>query len=146
MDPRELLERHTEEVWNEGNLDRVETFVADEYVEHDPSIRDQFRGPAAYRQNVERFLSAFPDLTVTIEDAVVEDDTIAMRQRFRGTHEGEFLDIEPTGAVVESTSMVMCRIEGEKIVETWVETDMLGLLDQLGAAVSVGSNPGPDPE
>jgi len=135
MDPRELLEQHTEEVWNRGNLDAVGEFISEDYVEHDPSVRDQFRGPEGYRRNVEEFLSAFPDLTVTIEDSIVEGDKIAMRQRFRGTHEGEFMGIEPTGKRVESTSFVMCRIEGDKIAETWVETDVIGLLEQLGVEV-----------
>lgn len=135
MDPRELLERHTEEVWNRGNLDSVEEFVAEDYVEHDPSVRDQFRGPGAYRRNVETFRTAFPDLSVTIEDAIVEGDKIAMRQRFGGTHEGEFMGIEPTGREVESTSFVFCRIEAGKIAETWVESDVLGLLEQLGVEV-----------
>lgn len=135
MDPRELLERHTEEVWNRGNLEAVHEFVAEDYVEHDPSIRDQFRGPEAYRRNVEAFLSAFPDLEVTIEDSIVEGNKIAMRQRFRGTHEGEFMGIEPTEAEIESTSFVMCRIEDDRIAETWVETDVLGLLDQIGVEI-----------
>ena len=94
-----------------------------------------FRSPEGYRRNVEEFLSAFPDLTVTIEDSIVEGDKIAMRQRFRGTHEGGFMGIEPTGKRVESTSFVMCRIEGDKIAETWVETDVIGLLEQLGVEV-----------
>jgi steroid delta-isomerase-like uncharacterized protein len=135
MDPRALLEQHTEEVWNRGNLDAVGEFISEDYVEHDPSVRDQFRGPEGYRRNVEEFLSAFPDLTVTIEDSIVEGDKIAMRQRFRGTHEGGFMGIEPTGKRVESTSFVMCRIEGDKIAETWVETDVIGLLEQLGVEV-----------
>ena len=135
MDPLTLLEEHTETVWNQGDLDAVDRFIAAEYVEHDPSIEEELNGPDAYRQNVETFRSAFPDLKVTIEDSVVEGDRIAMRQSFRGTHEAEFMEIEPTGNEVVSTSLLICRIEGGKIAETWVETDMLGLLAQLGVDV-----------
>ena len=71
----------------------------------------------------------------TIEDSIVEGDKIAMRQRFQGTHRGEFVGIEPTGAEIDSTSFVVCRVEDDKIAETWVETDMLGLLEQLGRDV-----------
>ena len=135
MRPRELLDRHTEEVWNQGNLDAVEKYIAESYTEHDPSIHEQLRGPEAYKRNVESFLSAFPDLEVTIEDSIVEGDKIAMRQRFCGTHTGTFEGIEPTGEEIESTSFLICRIEDDKIAETWVETDMLGLLEQLGCEV-----------
>lgn len=132
MDPRELLERHTEEVWNQGNLAAVDRFIAPDYVEHDPSVRDELRGPEAYRQNVELFRSAFPDLSVRIEGTVVEGDVIALRQRFRGTHRGTFMDLEPTGNGVDAKSFVFCRIEDDRIAETWVVTDMLDVLTQLG--------------
>lgn len=135
MTPRELLHEHTERVWNQGDLDAVDEFIADEYVEHDPSIENGLSGPDAYRANVAKFRSAFPDLTVTIEDAVVEDDRIAMRQSFGGTHEGTFMGVAPTGTEVESTSMLICRVEDDMIVETWVETDLLGLLEQLGVTM-----------
>lgn len=132
MDPRELLERHTAEVWNEGELENVDRYIAQDYVEHDPSVKETVDGPAAYRRNVELFRSAFPDLSVTILDTVVERDKIAMRQRWEGTHEGEFLGVEPTGNHVEGASYVFCRIEDEQIAETWVESDMLPVLEQLG--------------
>lgn len=132
MDPRELLERHTAEVWNEGELENVDRYIAQDYVEHDPSVKETVDGPAAYRRNVELFRSAFPDLSVTILDTVVEGDKIAMRQRWEGTHEGEFLGVEPTGNHVEGASYVFCRIEDEQIAETWVESDMLPVLEQLG--------------
>lgn len=135
MDPRTLLEEHTETVWTQGDLDAVDRFIAADYVEHDPSVEEELNGPDAYRRNVESFRSAFPDLVVTIEDSIVEGDRIAMRQSFSGTHEGEFMGVEPTGNEVESTSLLICRVEDGKIAETWVETDMLGLLAQLDVDV-----------
>jgi len=132
MDPRELLERHTEEVWNQGDLTAVDRYIAPDYVEHDPSVTDRLDGPDAYRRNVERFRSAFPDLSVTIIDAIVQGNKIAMRQRWEGTHEGEFLGIEATGNSVQGSSYVFCRIENDQIAETWVESDMLPVLSQLG--------------
>lgn len=132
MDPREVLERHTEEVWNRGDLDAVETYIAEDYVEADPSVHDRIEGPEAYRANVAAFREAFPDLEVTIEDSVVEGEKIAMRQRWTGTHEGEFVGLEPTGREVDATSFLICRVVDDRIVETWVETDMLDVLGQLG--------------
>jgi len=132
MHPRELFEAHTETVWNRGDLDAVEDFIAEGYVEHDPSIRDSVEGPAAYRENVDAFRSAFPDFEVENTHLLVDGDTIVARQRFTGTHKGPFEGVEPTGNAIESTSIVICRIAGNKIAETWVETDMVRLYDQLG--------------
>jgi len=135
MDPRAILERHTEEVWNRGNLDAVDTYIAEDYVERDSAGTDEFHGPEGYKRSVENYRAAFPDLTVTIEESIVVGDRIVMRQRFTGTHEGTFMGIEPTGDEIESTSMLICRIENDRIAETWVETDTLGLLEDLGVEI-----------
>jgi len=135
MEPRALFETHTQETWNEGNLDRLDEFLADDYVEHDPTVEAEFEGRETYRENVRNFRRAFPDLTVTNEDLIVAEEKIVARQRFSGTHRGTFMGIEPTGREVESTGIVICRLEDGKIAETWVETDVLGLLEDLGVDV-----------
>lgn len=40
---------------------------------------------------------AFPDLSIAVEDVMVEGDRVAARVTMRGTHRGEFQGIEPTG-------------------------------------------------
>ena len=40
---------------------------------------------------------AFPDLSIAVEDVMVEGDRVAARVTMRGTHSGEFQGIEPTG-------------------------------------------------
>jgi predicted ester cyclase len=50
----------------------------------------------------------------------------------RFTARGTFLGHPPTGRVVTYSGFDMNRIEGGKIVESWVSYDALGLLQQLG--------------
>lgn len=78
------------------------------------------------------YFDVFPDLAMTIDALYAEGDTASARWTVRGTHEGEFKGIEPTGAVVEFATIGMFRIEDEKIAEVWLEGDHLGLLRQLG--------------
>jgi hypothetical protein len=70
---------------------------------------------------------------VTIEDLIAEEDKVAARVRFCGTHQGELEGLDPTGRRVESTGIVLSRIEGGKIAEDWANFDDLGLMRQLGA-------------
>jgi predicted ester cyclase len=65
---------------------------------------------------------------------VAAEDKVAARIRFRGTHRGEFMGIPATGREVTFASMEMNRVVGGKVAEHWVLIDMLGLLQQLGAA------------
>ena len=59
-------------------------------------------------------------------------DLVLTRFTARGTNLGPFLGHPPTGRVVTYTGFDMNRIEGGKIVESWVSYDALGLLQQLG--------------
>lgn len=131
-DPATLVRRLQEEVWNEGDLDRVEAYLTEEFVQHNPTEPREVRGRDAYREYVESFLAAFPDLEETVESVTVDGDTVAHRFTMRGTHEGTLADIEATGREVTVDGMIFSRIERGKVAERWVSYDTLGLLRQLG--------------
>ncbi len=44
--------------------------------------------------------TAFPDIHETVEDIIAEGDNVVKRTTWRGTHQGEFLGIAPTGKQV----------------------------------------------
>ena len=81
----------------------------------------------------DRLAEAFPDLRLTVEDVVSDGEKVAARVTFRGTHRGEFQGIPPTGKKVAFSSMEFNRVVGGKVEEHWVELDLLGLMQQLGA-------------
>jgi len=56
----------------------------------------------------------------------------------RGTHQGEFMGIPPTGKPVTVTGMSIDRIVGGKFVEGWLNFDALGMLQQLGVIPAPG--------
>jgi len=63
---------------------------------------------------------------------VAEDDRVAARFVETGTHKGEFFGVAPTGKSVNFTEIGILRIADGKIVESWYDVDMLGLMGQLG--------------
>ena len=77
--------------------------------------------------------SAFPDLKRPVEDLVAEGDKVVARWSSRGTHDGDFMGVPPTGRTVTTTGITIFRLEDGKIVEEWSESDMLGMLQQVGA-------------
>ena len=135
---KEIVRRYYEEVLNEGRTDLLDELIAADVVNHDPLsdetlTPEEARGFEGFRRHVEVFREAFPDGTVTIDDMIGEGDTVAARFTIEGTHEGRFGGIEPTGNRISGTSMVFYRIEDGKIVERWLESDNLEMLEQLGA-------------
>jgi steroid delta-isomerase-like uncharacterized protein len=77
--------------------------------------------------------TAFPDLEREIGDMVAEGDRVVVRWTGKGTHLGDFNGIPPTGKAATSSGITIFRVAGGRIVEEWAESDMLGLLQQVGA-------------
>jgi predicted ester cyclase len=73
---------------------------------------------------------------VTIEDQIAEGDRVVTRWSGQSTHQGEFMGIPPTGKTVRVTSISIDRVAGGQIVESWWESDQLGMMQQLGVVPS----------
>src|SRR5688572_1304251 len=82
-----------EEVLNTGNLAAVDELFAPDYLAHVPLHSEPLRGVAAWKQRVAGYLTAFPDLHVTVEDLIAEGDTVIARLTWTGTQRGVFLDL-----------------------------------------------------
>lgn len=127
---KQLARRFPEEVATNGNVGAIDEICAEDILDHSPL--GEMRGRAELTDQANYLLSAFGDLSATVEDIIAEGDTVAMRVTVRGTHAGEFMGIEPTGEEFEIQNMVFSRVTDGKLTERWVQPDMLGLMQQLG--------------
>ena len=128
--------RYVEEVGNEGNLDLVDE-IFDRYLSHQPDGRAEERGPEDVKQFMGEFRQAFPDFHTIVEDQIAEGDKVVTRWTMRGTHQGEFRGIAPTGEQIMVTGIGIFRFSDEgKVVESWDNFDQLGMMRQLGAIPS----------
>lgn len=130
-----MLASYISEVWEEGNPEKVREFAAPGYRRHVNASGEPLDIDAQITR-LEGMRMAFPDITVTVENVVVEGDWIAFRGVLTGTHQGPFLGIAPTGRSVRVSLVDMMRLENGKIAEQWGGPDMVDLLGQLGAEVS----------
>lgn len=133
---KQIARRFPEEVATEGKTDRIDEICTEDVIEHSPL--GERRGHEELKEQSRYIHAAFPDVSVTIEDAVSEGDIVAQRLTFRGTHEGEFMGIEPTGNEVEIANMLFTRIEEGQIAERWLLPDTFGLMQQLGVVEPPG--------
>lgn len=135
---KELIREFVDEMFNEGNLDRLEAYVTEDYVEHAAVGSEDFEGPDAVREYHAGIQTAFPDFEIVIHDLVADGNKVALRSFQTGTHEGPFMDIEPTGETVESSGMAIYRIDDGRLAEKWALVDMLGVMKQLGVVEPAG--------
>ncbi|MFC4358182.1 ester cyclase [Halobium salinum] len=119
-------------IWMEGDLSFVDERFADDYVLHNPARPQGFHGPEGFKEYVGMLRSAFPDMAISCEGTVADGDTLATRYRWRATHEGELLGIEPTGKEVVMSGMAFLRFEDGMRKEDWFLDDFMGLFAQLG--------------
>jgi steroid delta-isomerase-like uncharacterized protein len=136
------LARSWADIWNQGNLDLVDEIYAPDYVNHDLTMPEDVRGVEDVREFYRRYLSAFSDAEITIEDQLAEGDKVVTRWTARGTHKGELMGVPPSGKRVEVAGITIGRIEGGKVAEEWDSYDALGLMQQIGAIPELGEQAG----
>ena len=109
----------------------VDELYATDYVEHGGTGEDT-RGIQDYKQSMNEFYGAFPDVHATLDDMIVEGDRVAVRFTLSFTHKGEFMGAPPTNKKVTMEEICIIRIADGKFVETWARYDTSGFMQQLG--------------
>jgi steroid delta-isomerase-like uncharacterized protein len=132
-DDNEAVVRRVETAVNDRDDRLLSEIFAEDFAVHYHGGREERRGLEEYRDYLKERYEAFPDLTIDFEQVVAAGDVVAVRYTARGTHEGAFAGVEPTGETVDFSGMRIVLVEGGKITEAWGQRDDLGILTQLGA-------------
>jgi predicted ester cyclase len=125
------------EALNTKNVDLFDTFVAADYVNHNPSVAPGLTGVKAFFTG---WLAAFPDTHFVVEDSLTSGDTLVGRFTymathtgpFMATHTGPFLGIDATGKRIIMRSIDILRVREGKFIEHWDELNLLEVFQQLG--------------
>jgi predicted ester cyclase len=135
---RTLVRRLYEECINQGKLELAPRYIDESYV----GIRGE-RGAEGFAGVIANLRRGIPDIRFTLEDVLAERDEVVVRSTWRGTHLGPFAGFEPTGKRLENSAIAIYRVRDEKIIQTWLESDRLGILQSLGVVdPKLGMGPG----
>ena len=118
--------------WNAHDIERAVTFYAPDYEGVDVSEATPHLGTEGVRQYIRRYLQAFPDLTVTAESPIIEEERLAIAWLARGTHQGKLMNIPPTGHPVQIRGVSLLTITNGKISQGTHIWDVAGLLRSIG--------------
>lgn len=125
-----LVREYFEEIDRTGDESVLERYVSADFVDHNPSpgcTPDLDGLKAAFRM----FRSGSPG-THRIDDIIAEGDKVVVRVTGQGVHSGDLFGIPATQREFTATGITIFRVADRRIVERWVEVDMLGTLQQLG--------------
>jgi steroid delta-isomerase-like uncharacterized protein len=127
-DNKAIVRRWIDEAYRLGNLGIVDELFAPDYAANDRQLgRDGVKGA------VTTIKTAFPDITVEVEEIVAEGERVVVRVTTRGTHLGPFMGMAATGRSMTMGGIMIYRVVDGLIVEDHEAVDEAGLLRQLGA-------------
>lgn len=94
----------------------LEQVVAADYRHHSNGVDFDFPG---LRARTSWLIGGLPDLRVTPESFVCEDDAVAVRWLAEGTHHGSLNGERPTGHPVRFPGITMFHVADTRVVEDW---------------------------
>jgi steroid delta-isomerase-like uncharacterized protein len=139
-DNKALTRRWFDEVWNNRRIDVAGEMIHDDATAFGLAERGQAMTLDGFRSFFDRFVGAFPDLRIVVDDVIADGDRTACRLRATGTHAGPNLGVPPTGRPVEFSAIVWTRWQDGKIAQSWNEFDAWGLMGQISAG-GAGARP-----
>jgi predicted ester cyclase len=96
------------------------------------AILDLFITDQSLKDHITASEAGFPLYRIDAEEIVAEGDLVCVRGWVRGTNKGSFMGIPPTGKEVNFSIFLTYKISGGKIVDHWMLTDNMTLMQQLG--------------
>jgi steroid delta-isomerase-like uncharacterized protein len=111
------------EAWNTGELETASQLIS-------PNCNGG--GNDGFKRELMAFLSAFPDLQITLEDILSESNRVATRVTMRGTHQGTLFGLPATGKSAVMKANHFFVLEHKKIVQRHGQMDRLELMTRLG--------------
>ncbi|MBP1623291.1 MAG: SnoaL-like polyketide cyclase [Acidobacteria bacterium] len=128
---KKVVREFYEEVFRKHDLAAVDRFMHDDYIQHNPDVRQGRKGFVDFHKG---FFAAIPDSCATINQIVAEGDLVFVYNTITGTHIGKgFLDYPPTGNQLCYDAVDMFRLRDGKLCEHWDVADTRALFTQVGA-------------
>lgn len=136
MDKPETAARNKEnylkakEAFNNNRVDECILFYA---TDHEVKSKQSEKGRAGIRVFLEGLHQAWPDIQITVEHCVAEDNWIMGRSVATATHSQEVLGVQPTGEKITATFWDLHHFDEDGLItETWNLIDNLSIMQQIG--------------
>lgn len=131
-----LVRRYLEKAYNQQDLTIIDDYLVDDFIRNStgsPHVETDLHN-ADDVARVQTWLTAFPDLNISVEKLVAADDLVIGWMIWSGTNDGPlpFWGGHVTGLPMERESITIWRIECGQIAENWIVQDNLTMLRQLG--------------
>jgi steroid delta-isomerase-like uncharacterized protein len=134
---KETLDNFVQEVWNDGNIEASDNFVAAKYkIHHDPG--DPWDGKEldleGFKERVRLSRAPLPDQCFDIHEHFVECNRVVITWFSTATHGGDFPGFPASGKKLQMSGATVYYFDKDRIAGHWQITDRLGIFRQLTRA------------
>jgi steroid delta-isomerase-like uncharacterized protein len=127
-----LTQRFYEDVMNSHNLEKIHSFCAFDFMDHNPSPGHTGKGLDDLTAQLKELFIAMPDLRITPKFMVAEGDKVVAYLNVTGTNTGPFNNLPPSNNKINVYGIDIVRIKDGKATERWGVFEDLAMLTQMG--------------
>lgn len=128
---KNLVKQYYEELWNKQNKKYID-ILFDDNITFRGSLNIETVGKKGFEEYMDTVLFGIPNLYHGIEIMVFENEIIATRAVYNGTHKGKLFDFEATNNRIKYNGASFFKFKDDKIADIWVLGDLFTLHQQLG--------------
>ena len=125
-----------ESVWDKVINGRQIDLINEDYFDKDVVVLGTSEGDLTGLENFKTYYSnyviGFSDAEFTIIDIFGQEDKIVKHWNFKGTHDGDFFGVLPTGKKVDVSGTTLVKMKNGKIASEQDYFDLLDFYTQLG--------------
>lgn len=129
---KSIVRKYIEEVLNTGNIDIIEKYISKDYMEIYEGKKYEMGIDGAI-EHVKGVRKTYSNLNINIDFQIAENDYVATSITATGIHNGNWMDIKPTGKPVTFTGVNINKVVNGKIVEHGGAANLFGTLLKIGA-------------
>ncbi|HKP68418.1 MAG TPA: ester cyclase [Pyrinomonadaceae bacterium] len=136
MTKAEMMARNKENylkakgAFNRGRIDECVLFYAED---HEVKSKQSEKGRDGIQKFLEGLHQTWPDIQITVEHSVAEDDWVMGRSVATATHSQVVLGVQPTNKKITATFWDLHRFDDDGLmIETWNLMDSLAIMQQIG--------------
>jgi steroid delta-isomerase-like uncharacterized protein len=118
--------------WNSHDPAHVAAHYTEDCYGMDVAIARPQIGRAGVQGMFAAYYQAFPDLTITEDDMIVDGDHVALFWTAHATHLGPILNIPPSGRPVTARGVNRLVLQDGLVCETLTIWDVAGMLRGMG--------------
>ena len=129
MDNKNLVKTFCQRLWEQRDLT-----VVDEFFMEDAKIYSPFNvkyGALTMKEIAEKWLTAFPDLLLTLQDIISDESKVVVRWQAEGTHMGSFFETKPTNHEVFYSGINIFTLKENRVSSYWSLVDVHSILKQI---------------